>query len=44
LKNARDEKSNMLLKRRKMKWWIFGEGENWKNANGGRMAEKSNMR
>jgi hypothetical protein len=31
-------------KRRKIKWWIFGKGENKKNANGGRKAEKSNMR
>jgi hypothetical protein len=30
LKNARDEKSNMLWKRRKIKWWTFGEGENRK--------------
>jgi hypothetical protein len=26
--NAKDEKSNMLWKRRKIKWQIFGEGEN----------------
>jgi hypothetical protein len=44
LKNAEDEKSNMLWKRRKIKWWIFGEGENRKNVNGGRKVEKSNMR
>jgi hypothetical protein len=28
LENAKDEQSNMLWKRRKIKWWIFGEGEN----------------
>jgi hypothetical protein len=44
LKNAKDEKENMLWKRRKIKWRFFGEGENQKNANGGRKAEKSNMR
>jgi hypothetical protein len=33
----------MLWKRRNIKWWIFGEGENRKNAIGGRKAEKSNM-
>jgi hypothetical protein len=33
LKNTEDEKSNMLWKRRKIKWWIFGEGENRKNVN-----------
>jgi hypothetical protein len=27
LKNAKDEKSNMLWKRRILKWWIFGERE-----------------
>jgi hypothetical protein len=43
LKNAKDEKENMLWKRRKIKWRFFGEGENQKNANGGRKAEKSNM-
>jgi hypothetical protein len=42
--NAKDEKLNMLWKRRKIKWQIFGEGENKKNANGGGKAEKSNMR
>jgi hypothetical protein len=42
--NAKDEKLNMLWKRRKIKWQIFGEGENQKNANGGGKAEKSNMR
>jgi hypothetical protein len=31
-------------KRRKIKWQIFGEGENQKNANGGTKAAKSNMR
>jgi hypothetical protein len=36
LKNGKDEKSNMLWKRRKIKWWIFEEGENQKNANGRR--------
>jgi hypothetical protein len=40
LKNAKDGKLNMLRKRRKLKWQIFGEGENQKNANGGRKAEK----
>jgi hypothetical protein len=30
LKNAKDEKSNMLQERRKIEWWIFGEGENRK--------------
>jgi hypothetical protein len=30
LKNAKDEKSNLLWKRRKIKWRIFGEGENKK--------------
>jgi hypothetical protein len=30
LKNAKDEKSNMLWTRRKIKWWIFGERENKK--------------
>jgi hypothetical protein len=30
LKNAKDEKSNMLWKKRKIKWRIFGEGENKK--------------
>jgi hypothetical protein len=44
LKHAKDEKSNMLWKKRKIKWQIFGEGENRKNANDGRKAEKSNMR
>jgi hypothetical protein len=44
LKNVKDEKSNMLWKRRKIKWWIFGEGEKLRNANGGRKAEKTNMR
>jgi hypothetical protein len=44
LKNAKDAKSNMLWKRINIKWWIFGEGENQKNANGGRNTEKSNMR
>jgi hypothetical protein len=38
------KKSNMLWKRRKIKWWIFREGENQKNANGGRKTEKLNMR
>jgi hypothetical protein len=27
LKNAKVEKSNLLWKRRKIKWQIFGEGE-----------------
>jgi hypothetical protein len=36
LKNAKDEKSNLLWKRWKIKWQIFGEGENKKNVNGGR--------
>jgi hypothetical protein len=27
-KNEKDEKLNMLWKRRKIKWWIFLEGEN----------------
>jgi hypothetical protein len=40
---CKDEKSKMLWKRRNIKWWIFGEGENRKNAIGGRKAEKSNM-
>jgi hypothetical protein len=43
-KNAKDEKSNLLWKRRNIKWRIFGEGDNWKNAIGGRKAEKSNIR
>jgi hypothetical protein len=30
LKNAKDEKSNMLWKRMKIKWHIFGEGGNRK--------------
>jgi hypothetical protein len=37
LKNAKDEKSNMLWKSKKIKWRIFGKGENRKNANGGKM-------
>jgi hypothetical protein len=44
LKNAKDGKLNMPRKRRKLKWQIFGEGENQKMQMVEERQKKSNMR